>query len=201
MDALEWEYLHMLKALPGCHFIKILPLKQQTLVYWPTRMARKPCKECNRFQRLPYEIQVLILSLLRPESQVCLALTCHTLHDMVVFTLDEPLRNICRRTWKCLCNGQGWVSFDHYHHHPHPDFFGLMSLLRGWMPTDYTFCYLCHKYRSHNKCPLTSQVGFKAISHPTHPRNIDEMPKTLPADQLLAGKWLEKHRPSQESAS
>ena len=125
-------------------------------------MAEPPPQQCFRIRDLPDELILTIIKKLPSDSQVCLALSSHESHDLVVSALGKPLGDICPSTWKCDCKGWGWT-YILAKPHPHNDFFGLMKRLRDWMPGDLTFCYFCHKYMEHKCCPLVDNREVKAV--------------------------------------
>ena len=116
-------------------------------------MSTTPGRRHFRILDLPYDIAHMVVKHLKPEAQVCVALTCHQLHDLVTSSLNQPLGSICLSTRKCACNIHGWAYLLNCRH-PHLDFFCLMLRLRDWMPARQSFCYFCHKYMKHQRCSM-----------------------------------------------
>ena len=114
---------------------------------------------------LPVELTTLIVNQLQPESQVCLALTCHYLHDLVTSSLDKALGDLCLSTLRCSCRGHGWT-YLFKHHHPHFDFFRLVLRLRDWIPSKYALYYFYHKYMKHSRCALMDVKEVKGRPDP-----------------------------------
>lgn len=117
------------------------------------RCPQKHHSRTFEIRALPLDIAFLIVKQLTPEAQVCFALTCRQVRDLVTSTLAKPLGDICFSTRKCACKGHGWaylLNDSHYHF----EFFGLMLRLRDWMPADQTFCYFCHRYMKHSRCSM-----------------------------------------------
>ena len=117
-------------------------------------MSAREAQQFFRIRDLPYDIAIVLVKQLQPEAQVCLALTCDHFRKLVTFALSRPWEDLCLSTRKCTCQSNGWTYLLNSRACPHSEFFSLMLKLRDWMPPDQSFCYFCHKYMKHDRCPM-----------------------------------------------
>jgi hypothetical protein len=107
----------------------------------------------SALQNLPYDVAASIIDFLPLQEQICLALTCHRLQDLVEAYNKKPLKQIALDNLWCSCEGHAWA-YPFITPHPEFGFFDLMEVLKAWMPPGLKFCHFCLKYTNHKVCRL-----------------------------------------------